>query len=65
MDKIGKNVTRFCYFLQPRPGEGPTSGRPSNHTTKAYFFYKVIIDKTGGDSVVPYLPLPELKKTQD
>ena len=26
---------------------------------------KVIIDKNGGDSVVPYLPLPELKKTQD
>ena len=27
---------------------------------------KVIIDKAGGDSVVPYLPLPELsKKKQD
>ena len=26
---------------------------------------KVIIDKNGGDSVVPYLPFPELKKTQD
>ena len=27
---------------------------------------KVIIDKAGGDSVVPYLPLPELsKKSQE
>ena len=25
---------------------------------------KVIIDKNSGSGVVPYLPLPELKKTQ-